>query len=151
MKCKNCLIIKIVAYPVQLNKDQDLSEHFKLFPQRLHRLGDKKCPNLSKNVSFLKFTEKLLFERVSTVQKFFNYHLSYTSIGTQIRAHSLKVSRHSDHKGDKIFKNGLKWTKSGSTNTLVPKKSSKHLKSRFSVNHTKSNLSSYCGLDFSLV
>ena len=77
----------------------------------------------------------MLFGRMSTVQKFFNDYVSYTSIGTQLRAPSLKISSHSDHKQAIII-------------LLHPGIHHDILKSQFSF---KNNLSSLCGLNFSFV
>ena len=88
-----------------------IAEQLKLFAQHFEKLRGKECPNLAKKCLFVfKFLETLLFGRVSIVQKLFNDYISYTSIGTQLRARSLKISSHSDHicwsKGVSVPKNG---------------------------------------------
>ena len=64
---------------------------------------------------FFKFPEKLLFGRVLVVRKFLNDCVSYISIRTQLRAHSLEISSYSGHicrsKGIKVSKNRQKCIK----------------------------------------
>ena len=81
------------------------------------------------------YAEILLFGRLSTQHQFFNYYVSHTSIGTQVRARFLKISSHSDYicrsKGVNVLKNGQKWTKTGYTNTFAPANPSRDSQIKF--------------------
>ena len=109
----------IVAYPLQLNKYQDLW--------------------VPKMCRFLNFLKNCSLEECLTVQKYFNDYVSYVSIGTQLKACSLKISSHSHHicrsKGVNIPKMDKYVTKTGYTNILRPRIPRDIFKSRFFSNH----------------
>ena len=86
-----------VAYPLKL-KQVPRSLIILSYLHNFCRSSGEKVPKIwPKMCLFFKLPEKLLIGRVSTVQKFFNDHIFYTPIGTQLRACSLKISNHSDH------------------------------------------------------
>ena len=102
-----------------------------------------------------KFFEKLLFVKVSTMQKLFNDYVSSTTIARQLKASSLETSSHSDHicrkngAKTKVPKNIQKCTKNSYANTFVSSNLSIHFQIMFSFNREKINLSYFCGLNFS--
>ena len=105
-----------------------------------------------------KFFEKLLFVKVSTMQKFFNDdYVSSATIARQLKAISLKTSSHSDQicrkngAKTKVPKNIQKCTKNSYANTFVPSNLSIHSQIMFSFNREKINLSYFCGLNFSFL
>ena len=126
----------IVAYPLQLKSYQGL-QHFLFNAQCLQKLGCKKCPNLANKVSSFTFPEKLLFGRTLTVQKFFSGYVSYTS-------HVLwKVQVIRATFAEVWCQSLQKCTKTGYPNTFAPRITS--------LDHKKSKLSRFFGLNFSFV
>ena len=106
-------------------------------------------PKIVQNcVFFSNFLKNLLFGRVSTTQKLFNDNVSRTSIAIQLGAGSLKLSKSKGAKSPKMDKNVLKLVMQI---LLHPAISQYILKSHFSFNHKKSNLSTLSGLSFSFV
>lgn len=51
-KCNDCVMLMIVADPLESNKYWGLYKHFKLSAQLLQKPGGKKCTKLTKNLSF---------------------------------------------------------------------------------------------------
>ena len=131
-----------------------ISEHFKLFPQRLQKLGGRSCRKLAKNVSFFKYLEKLLFGIVSKGQKLFNHYAFYTAIAAQLRNHSLKIFSHSDHicrfKGVKVTQSKQNCTKTRCTNTFAPGNLSRLSQITFFLTKQKA-IYQVCGLNFSFM
>ena len=64
---------------------------------------------------FLNFLKNYSLEECLTVQKYFNDYVSYVSIGTQLKACSLKISSHLHH----ICREARESTSQKGTNMLL--------------------------------
>ena len=118
-----CISFATQQVPGSLNILSYLHNVCRIRWQKLTKIGQK-CDFVFKSPKIL------LFGRVSTLQKFFNDYISYTSIEAQLRICSLKISNHLEHicrcKGVKVPINGQNFTKTGYTNTFAPGNPSKH-------------------------
>ena len=89
------MILMSVAYFLPPNKYQDLWTFlsFQLFAQGLQKSVGNNCPKLAKKC----FQTSWKIALWKSVNKILQYDLFHKSIGTQLRAHPLKISSHSDH------------------------------------------------------